>query len=98
MVQAAYATAPIAELPACNSRPTAEPPTSARATIRPQLPAHNWLPKVGLVYSLNNKTVIRGGYGMYADTLNVANNRPNTTGFNQPTSTPISNNSGMTFC
>jgi len=99
MVQTAYAAAPIAELPASQFKAnggtaylgTGDYPTATGGVT-------NWLPKVGLVYSLNNKTVIRGGYGMYADTLNVANDRPNTTGFNQPTSTPISNDSGLTFC
>ncbi|MGC4055163.1 MAG: hypothetical protein QM757_40510 [Paludibaculum sp.] len=35
---------------------------------------------------------------MYADTLNVSNDRPYTDGFNQATSTPISNDAGLTFC
>ncbi len=56
------------------------------------------LPKVGIVYSLNNKTVIRGGWGMYADTLNVSNTRPDQSGFSQATTTSISNDSGLTFC
>lgn len=59
---------------------------------------HTFLPKFGLVYSLNNKTVIRGGWGMYQDTLNVSNDRPYTDGFSQPTSTPISNDAGLSFC
>ncbi len=59
---------------------------------------HVFLPKFGLVWSLNNKTVIRGGWGMYQDTLNVSNDRPYVNGFSQPTSTPITNDVGLTFC
>lgn len=59
---------------------------------------HTFLPKVGVVYSLNTKTVIRAGYGMYMDTYNVSNDRLDTNGYSQATSTPISNDLGLTFC
>ncbi len=26
---------------------------------------NNWAPRIGVVYSLNDKTVLRGGYGMF---------------------------------
>ncbi len=59
---------------------------------------HILLPKVGAVYSMNNKTVIRAGWGMYMDTYNVSNDRFDTNGFNQSTGTPVSNDLGLTFC
>lgn len=99
MVKAAYAANPIPELPAAQFQ--ASGGTTYLGTNNfPTATAgvNNWLPKVGVVYSLNNKTVIRGGWGMYADTLNVSNDRPNRTGFNQRTETPISNDAGLTFC
>lgn len=99
LVQTAYATAPIPEMPASQFKAagmtaflgTGDYPTATGGV-------HNWLPKFGAVYSINNKTVIRGGWGMYADTLNVSNDRPSRQGFNQTTSTPISNDAGLSFC
>ncbi|MBI5282832.1 MAG: carboxypeptidase regulatory-like domain-containing protein [Candidatus Solibacter usitatus] len=99
MVQQAYAASPVPELPA--SKFTANGMTSYLGKNGYDTATGgvmNWLPKLGIVYSLNNKTVIRGGFGMYADTLNVSNDRPSTAGFNQPTSTALTNDSGLTFC
>lgn len=99
MVEAAYAAAPMAGLPASEfSANGLNPYLGTNGYDTATKGVHNFLPKVGVVYSLNNKTVIRAGWGMYADTLNVANDRPYTDGFNQPTSTPISNDAGLTFC
>lgn len=99
MVQAAYAANPIPELPASQFKATGISSylgtngfdTATKGT-------HVFLPKFGATYSINNKTVIRGGWGMYQDTLNVANDRPYTNGYTQATSTPITNDSGLTFC
>lgn len=98
-VEAAYAAAPIAGLPASQFSANGFTPylgTGGYDTATKGV--HNFLPKAGIVYSLNNKTVIRAGWGVYADTLNVSNDRPYTDGFNQATSTPISNDAGLTFC
>ncbi len=57
-----------------------------------------WLPKAGIVYSFNNKTVIRAGWGMYADSYNIANSQPIQTGYSLPTSTTLTNDNGLTFC
>ncbi len=59
---------------------------------------HTFLPKFGAVYQINQKTVLRAGWGMYSDTLNVSNTRPDTTGYSLNTGTAISNDSGLTFC
>jgi len=32
---------------------------------------NNWLPRIGFAYQLNNKTTLRGGFGMYDFTWNV---------------------------
>ncbi|MCS7024317.1 MAG: carboxypeptidase-like regulatory domain-containing protein [Bryobacteraceae bacterium] len=98
-VQAAYAASPIPELPANQFRVvggTAYLGTNGLNTATKG--THIFLPKVGLTYQINSKTVIRTGWGMYMDTLNSNNTRPDTFGYNQSTSTPVSNDAGLTFC
>ena len=51
------------------------------------LDLNNWQPRVGMAYTLNEKTVLRGGYGLYY--LNPTNSYLQTAGFS--TSTPIIN-------
>jgi hypothetical protein len=98
-VQSAYAANPAAQLPASQFKAVGGTSylgqngydTTTKGT-------HQLLPKVGAVYTIGDKTVIRGGWGMYMDTMNVSNTRPDTFGYNQATSTPISNDAGLTFC
>ncbi|MEK7407183.1 MAG: TonB-dependent receptor [Acidobacteriota bacterium] len=59
---------------------------------------HHWLPRVGVVYQLDGKTVLRGGYGWYYDTFNVNNSRPSQDGYSQGTGTIITSDNGLTFC
>jgi hypothetical protein len=61
--------------------------------------AGNWsyLPRAGFAYSLTDKTVLRGGYGIYADTINVLNFGVDQFGYNRATGTPITNDNGVSF-
>jgi len=56
-----------------------------------------WLPRIGVSYQLNSKTVLRGGYGQFFDTNNVLNDGPNQFGFSRGTSTTISTDFGQTW-
>ena len=58
---------------------------------------HAWMPRVGVVYKLNEKTVARGGYGLFYDTNNVLNDGISQFGYSRGTGTVITNDNGLTF-
>jgi hypothetical protein len=58
---------------------------------------HSWMPRLGAVFKLDDRTVIRGGYGLFFDTNNVLNNGINQFGYSRGTGTIISNDNGLTF-
>jgi hypothetical protein len=99
MVQAAYARSPLPELPVAQFRifggtrylGVNGPRTFTDGT-------HHFLPRIGAVYQLDQRTVLRGGYGGYYDTLNVNRQRASQAGYSQSTITPVSTDLGLTFC
>jgi hypothetical protein len=56
-----------------------------------------WLPRVSAAYQITPKAVIRAGYGLFYDTLNVLNQGPDQTGYSRTTSTTITTDSGVTW-
>ena len=55
------------------------------------------MPRFGFAYSIDSKTVLRGGYGMFYDTLNASHTFINQFGYNQATSTNVTNESGASW-
>ena len=59
----------------------------------------NFMPRLAAAYQINQRTVIRVGYGLYYDTLNVQNEGPgmNQLGYSWPTATTLTNDFGQTW-
>ena len=97
--QAAYAANPLPELPASQFRVQggsvyADTPGYDDRTWTPEA---LWMPRFSLAYRLGQRSVFKGGYGVYYDTLNARDWTPNQDGFNVTTSNPLSSDFGLTF-
>lgn len=98
-VKAAYAANPVPQLPPSQFNPVGGTTYLGQNGYNSYTKGtHIFLPKTGVVYSFTDKTVLRAGWGMYMDTLNPLNTRPDSFGYNQATTTPVSNDAGLTFC
>ncbi|MCL6545948.1 MAG: carboxypeptidase-like regulatory domain-containing protein [Bryobacteraceae bacterium] len=101
LVEAAYAQSPIPELPASQFKvmggtyylgAQGQPDSFTDAL-------HNFMPNASVVYSFNNKTVIRGGYSWAYDSRRATlAGRPGQNGYSRTTSTIITSDNGLTFC
>ncbi len=58
---------------------------------------NNFMPRIGLAYSLTKKTVIRAGYGIYFDSIGIDRIDVNQGGFNQTTNLIPTLDNGQTF-
>lgn len=97
--QAAYARNPVPELPASafSVMGGSVYPGVNGAQRRLQQNEFMLLPRVGVTYSWDQKTVLRGGYGIYFDTLNAQNVGLDQSGFSRATNNPMTNNFGQTW-
>jgi hypothetical protein len=98
-VKAAYARNPIPELPAAQFNIRGGN-TYVGVNGAPRELYKNelmYLPRIGVAYAWDNKTVIRGGYGIFFDTINVMNFGPDQFNFSRSTGTVISNDFGQTW-
>ncbi len=97
-VQAAYARAPQPQLAASGFQvvggPVYQNGSSTGATWKPETML---MPRASLAYKINDKTVLKAGYGLYFDTLNAADYTQNSTGFSSTTSNQNSTDFGQTF-
>jgi hypothetical protein len=58
---------------------------------------NNFMPRFGFAYTVNEKTVLRGGYGIFFDQLGLTRLQVNQTGFNRATVLVPSIDNGETF-
>jgi Carboxypeptidase regulatory-like domain len=56
-----------------------------------------WMPRVSGSWSINERTVLKAGYGMFYDVLNATNFSPNQTGFSSTTANVPSVDFGQTW-
>ncbi|HYP53833.1 MAG TPA: TonB-dependent receptor [Pyrinomonadaceae bacterium] len=57
----------------------------------------NWEPRVGLAYQLNDRTVLRGGFGVFMSPFRILPDDIRQTGFNAQTPFVPTNDQGRTF-
>jgi hypothetical protein len=58
---------------------------------------HEFMPRIGLAYSITPKTVLRAGYGIFFDPLGVVNLHVDQTGFSSSTTYVASVDNGLHF-
>ena len=97
--QAAYALNPLTEVPASQfvvkgGNLYAGVNGADRQLWRNEL---MWLPRLAATWQINSKTVVRGGYGIYFDTLNALNQGPDQYGYSRTTNTVLTNDFGQTW-
>jgi hypothetical protein len=97
--EAAYARAPLAQLPASQFRVRGGPiyASAAGQDGRSWRPQTLFMPRVSAAYKLGEKTVAKFGYGMFYDTLNAADYTANNLGYNSTTTNTNSTDFGQTF-
>jgi len=99
LAQAAYAANPVPELSASNFRVLGGSiyPGVNGASRRVWPSEWMFMPRLAAAYTLNSKTVLRAGYGMFYDTLNVMNESLDQTNFSRTTNANITNDAGVTW-
>jgi len=97
--QAAYAAQPTAGLPASSFivRGGSVYAGVAGADRRRWQDELLWMPRLSAAYQIDNNTVLRTGYGIFYDMLNVLNVGPDQFCFSRVTSTNFSNDFGATW-
>ena len=97
--QAAYARNPIPELPVSQFKVRGGYQyASSGSRGLWDLDPHNIMPRFGLAYQLNDKTVIRSGFGLFFDSLGIGRNAlPNQPGFSRSTELVSSVDNGLHY-
>jgi hypothetical protein len=97
----AYAKSPLAEVPVSQFTALGGATYPGVNSVDRKLwkNSFTWLPRFSAAYQLGQKMVIRAGYGLYYDTLNVLNEGPgmNQLGHSWATATTLTNDFGQTW-
>lgn len=99
-VRAKYAASPIAELPASQFRLLGGltfPGVGGSPRALWNRDINNLMPRAGFAYSVNSKTILRGGYGVYFGPLGAQRGDVIQLGFSQRTELVPSLDNGLTF-
>lgn len=99
IAEAAYAANPMPELPASEFQVQggsiyAGAPGYDNQSWKPEA---LWMPRASLSYRIGDKNVIKGGYGMFYDTLNARDFQPTQTGYDIQTTNQVSDDFGQTW-
>ncbi len=98
--RAAYALNPVAEVPASQFNVKGGL-TFAGVNGQPnglyEVPKNNFMPRLGAAFKVDEKTVVRGGYGMFYGFLGQRRGDVIQSGFSQTTSLVPSLDNGLTF-
>jgi hypothetical protein len=97
--QAAYAANPVPEL-AASSFVVKGGSIYAGVNGAPRQPWQNelmWLPRISAAWQFSPRMILRGGYGIYFDSINVQNESLNQSGFSRTTSTNLTNDYGVNW-
>lgn len=97
--QAAYARSPLPEVPASQFLVKGGSVYAGKNGVDRRLWRSElmWLPRASLAWQANSKTVLRGGFGVFFDTLNSMNQGPDQSGFSRATNTVLTNDFGQTW-
>ncbi len=97
--KANYARSPIPQIPVgqFDVRGGLLFPGGAQARALWDPDRNNFAPRAGLAFQLNNKTVLRSGYGIFYDTVGVDRNGVRQGPFNATTNIIASNDNGLTY-
>jgi hypothetical protein len=97
--QAAYAANPVAELPASQFSVLGGT-LYAGANQTPSRLWQNTLyftPRLAAAYQLDNRTVVRAGYGIFVDSVDAMSGVGNQAGYSRTTSTTLSTDAGVSW-
>lgn len=99
LAETAYAASPASAVPASSFNVVGAPLYAGLngAPTKAWKDSYRFLPRLGFAYQLNSKTVIRGGYGLFFDTMNVLNEYTEQNGYSATTTTTFSTDYGQTW-